>query len=321
MAPIHVAAAVRGLAELRLLVKHGADVNAYLPRPTSLDESVPHQKLLYQRVHDRDSNPLLLVSGDPEDQPDILSCLGFLLDAGANPSCHYKCPGDYLLHCLCLPMFLPVAQVLVRRGADVNSRNTTDGGSALMWAVRCDNPTLVKLLLDAGADPDPQGRPNYFSAQTPLQLAIQENMQETAHMLVTAGASLYERKDINGETAAAMLARPDREGWLEHLHGAQPVHRAATRAVSLPERSVEVPDIEQSRSSDSDLVLSTPSKNSATNNPTTNIPATALRLRRLRSHEFRSVSKRRPSSLIGTVMNEIEVANLPLRRIASELRT
>lgn len=47
-----------------------------------------------------------------------------------------------------------MAKKLIKLGADVNSRTSANGWSALHYAVRNGNAEIVQLLLNAGADPD-----------------------------------------------------------------------------------------------------------------------------------------------------------------------
>ncbi|MGD0096026.1 MAG: ankyrin repeat domain-containing protein [Terracidiphilus sp.] len=50
-----------------------------------------------------------------------------------------------------------LAKKLVKLGADVNSRTSPNGWSALHYAVRNGNAEIVQILLKAGADPNYQG--------------------------------------------------------------------------------------------------------------------------------------------------------------------
>jgi ankyrin repeat protein len=97
------------------------------------------------------------------------------------------------------------AEVLLEAGADVNAVEQWRGQTALMWAAAQLQPGMVKLLLDAGADPDAQSLPNNWERQvtaeprmkvlpaggmTPLLYATREGCTECVRLLIEAGADL-----------------------------------------------------------------------------------------------------------------------------------
>lgn len=90
MSPLHNAILQRRLVDIELLIKHGADVNAYLPQTARQPgrREIPRQKLLLAK-DDRDYNPLLLASGDHN----ILPVFQFLLDNGADPNFFFPVVG------------------------------------------------------------------------------------------------------------------------------------------------------------------------------------------------------------------------------------
>jgi ankyrin repeat protein len=67
------------------------------------------------------------------------------------------------------------AEMLIRMGADVNSRTSANGWSALHYAVRNGNPKVVQLLLKDGADPNyaatMEGQFNSVVSEKPIDLA------------------------------------------------------------------------------------------------------------------------------------------------------
>ena len=100
--------------------------------------------------------------------------------------------GRTLLYCLTLgtttPAALDLIRLLIARGADVNMRDS-DGKSPLHNACRGTSPTLVSLLLDAGAaDLNTQNGDD----MKPLALAIflSKDPLEISRILLRAGASL-----------------------------------------------------------------------------------------------------------------------------------
>ncbi|HMB73136.1 MAG TPA: ankyrin repeat domain-containing protein, partial [Gammaproteobacteria bacterium] len=69
----------------------------------------------------------------------------------------------------------------------------SDGTQALLWIVRVQNTELVRLLLDAGADP---GLANRYDL-TPLALAIQLGNSDIVDLLLAAGADPTVRDAAN----------------------------------------------------------------------------------------------------------------------------
>ena len=78
-----------------------------------------------------------------------------------------------------------VAVLLLRHGADVNAQ-TDHGDTALHGAVMANNPDLVKVLLEAGADPNLRQAQSY----TPLHFAgfAGPDRSESARLLLRHGA-------------------------------------------------------------------------------------------------------------------------------------
>ena len=106
-----------------------------------------------------------------------LSCCRRIVDGGRS-----------ILSGTITPAKLDLVRLLIARGADVNMR-ASNGNSPLHQACTTTSPTLVSLLLDAGAaDLNFKNR----LAETPLALAISssKNKLEISRILIRAGASL-----------------------------------------------------------------------------------------------------------------------------------
>ena len=93
-----------------------------------------------------------------------------------------------------------LAVTFVRKGADVNLRNTR-GSTPLHWAASQGLAGPLKLLLDTGADKDALtlATDPWEPLATPLHWACKAGQPDTAMALLTAGANLGLR-DGNGES-------------------------------------------------------------------------------------------------------------------------
>ena len=105
-----------------------------------------------------------------------------------------------------------LCQFLVESGANVNFREKNTGETALHAALSSHRATqhhVVKVLLDAGADPNIATKPSAESGafmrdvrtrgETPLHRAAAFATEETIQLLLDTGAKL-DAKDINGDS-------------------------------------------------------------------------------------------------------------------------
>jgi ankyrin repeat protein len=118
-----------------------------------------------------------------------------LLEAGADPNDGVTLPlaaarGD-----------LPVLDLLLANGADVNQPWATDG-SATLYAILhwADTPVGAQWLLEHGADPDPVFAEN---GETPLHVVARRWNADLGEALVSRGANLA-RPRADGRTAFAV---------------------------------------------------------------------------------------------------------------------
>ncbi len=130
---IHLAAAFGTLEELRAALDDGADPNAM---------GVEGLRPLHLAVHDAERVDLLLERGASVDARTAHGVTALILAAW------YDSDNDR------------AAELLIAHGADVNARAEADGMTPLLRAARSSKLTLVRQLLDLGADPiatDAQG--------------------------------------------------------------------------------------------------------------------------------------------------------------------
>src|SRR5690242_18955150 len=76
---------------------------------------------------------------------------------------------------------LEILRLLIKCHADVSLKDK-DGVDALMWAVRFDQPEMVRLLLESVTDPNSANRDGY----SPIHFAP---TTEIASLLLAAGAN------------------------------------------------------------------------------------------------------------------------------------
>ena len=84
-----------------------------------------------------------------------------------------------------------IVRTLIAHGADVDAAVTENGSTALMWAVARPHPEVVRILIDAGADP----AASTVKGFTPLTFAAHNGDIETARTLIAAGV------DVNAPSA------------------------------------------------------------------------------------------------------------------------
>lgn len=127
-----------------------------------------------------------------------------LLEAGADPDT--KNPdGQTPLMVVARSSNVATAELLLEHGADVNATEQWKGQNAVIWAAAQSQPAMLKLLLEAGGDPDSRSMINPRERQisqerrfqwrpaggmTALVYAAREGCLECTKLLVEAGANI-----------------------------------------------------------------------------------------------------------------------------------
>lgn len=113
---------------------------------------------------------------------------------------------------------------LLAEGANPSRAGDEYGNRALVRAVERGNVELVRLLLDAGADPDLKG-----NGMTPLGLAALKGQARIAHMLLRAGAD-PDLKGSDGNTPLFNAALMDHVAVVRALLSHRPDFELFNRA-------------------------------------------------------------------------------------------
>jgi ankyrin repeat protein len=169
----------------------------------------------------------------------------FLVDKGADVS-----SPDLLYHVVCRGE-RELTEVLIKRGANVNTVSSRWGYPVSLYACWSGNPAVLELLLAHGANPnvddegwsllhyeiwagdvrmakvllDKGANPNYTAVpgcESPLQLAAKLGRQAQVELLITRGAD-PNLKDDNGQTPLSLAKEKGYGEIVEFLrqHGAK----------------------------------------------------------------------------------------------------
>lgn len=224
--PLHRAVQKGDLAEARRLLRAGVNPNQkdWLDG-TALQAAVQHgpamvRLLLIEGANAQDDTALAWAASEGD-----FKVVQMLLERGADPTAKRPVGDDPALVCACqhavklvqllldagadvnqgggwtplgaalMSENMDVARLLIKRGADVNARDS-DGRTALHCAMIPQNKSvlpMVKLLLDAGANVNRSG------LSTPLGLAAEWGLVDVARLLIARGANVN-AKDREGNT-------------------------------------------------------------------------------------------------------------------------
>ncbi len=173
--PLHWAVYDGDVARLKRLIASGADVNAQ---------------------NDYGATPLseAAITGNVE-------VIRSLLDAGAKVD-EANADGQTPLMIIARTSNVAAAEELLKHGAKVGEREAWRDQTALMWAAAEGRPSMVRLLLKAGADPNARSKVNDWPRQvtaeprmqarpaggfTPLLYAARKGCAECARILIEEG--------------------------------------------------------------------------------------------------------------------------------------
>jgi ankyrin repeat protein len=123
-----------------------------------------------------------------------------LLEAGANPNTRIATGETPIMTCASSGN-LDAVRLLVARGADVKAKEPSENQDALMWAAAERHPNVVRLLVDAGANPQAHTKRGF----TALHFAAREGDSESVRQLLAAGVNvnITSQPDERADTAKA----------------------------------------------------------------------------------------------------------------------
>jgi ankyrin repeat protein len=213
--PVADAAERQNQAAIRRLVDSGADVNAPQRDGTTALHWAAHwddrevAALLIQagaRVNaatDEGITPQLLAAINPNS-----SMLDLLLRAGADPNMA-SVVGETPLMTAAQTGNIGAVKLLLAHGAAVDGREKSAGQTVLMRAVAANQPAIAKLLIAAGADVKARSNERF----SPLLFAAQQGNLESVKLLLDAGADPNESAPdgIGGDTNARLPYKPNTE--------------------------------------------------------------------------------------------------------------
>ena len=223
--PLAKAVKVGDSQAVRTLLKSGADVNA-----RSGDGSTPllwaahgskleiagaliAAKAAVDAANDYGITPLLAASrtGDA-------AMVDLLLKSGANPSLAHP-EGETPLMAASRSGSVPAVRLLLARGVQVNTAESFQKTTALMWAAAEGHIDVVDVLIEAGADPNLQGHVTSLTKRhnadhptggfTALMYAARSGNEALVRRLVARGANVN-LKNGDGASAAMVAMYNDR---------------------------------------------------------------------------------------------------------------
>jgi ankyrin repeat protein len=216
--PLIKAAKANDAAGVRTLIKSGANVNAragdgstallWAANNGSLEiaRALIAAKAIVDAANDFGVTPLLQAS-----RVGNAPMVELLLRSGANPSKAHP-EGETPLLAASRAGSLPAVRLLLARSADVNAAEKFQGTTALMYAAAEGHLDVAGALLEAGADPNKQGKITALTQRknadhptggmTALMFAARNGNEPMVRLLAGKGADLNLK---NGDGASATM--------------------------------------------------------------------------------------------------------------------
>lgn len=187
LSPLHYAARSHHVDCVKLLIKHGADIQATCKGRTPLFEAVESEDLLITKALIDAGAPVNPATGQCSviheaasvhnvSLMQLLEQAGAKLDRLDSDNCNP-------LHIACENENEELIDFLLQKNNDVNQKNC-DGDTPLHFACFDDNPEIVKKLIQAGADINAENELH----ETPLYVALRSRSYANLKTLLIHGA-------------------------------------------------------------------------------------------------------------------------------------
>jgi ankyrin repeat protein/mRNA-degrading endonuclease RelE of RelBE toxin-antitoxin system len=195
--PLHIATSHDSLEMVKLLVEHGADMEArdHQGNTPFFFACVPKENSIMEYMLDQGANinmrtaqggtalGMACYNGD-------LKKVTLLLNKGVDINLANN-QGKTALHAACKNKTPQIVNLLLARGADINAK--AEGGTPLHFACFYENYAIVNALLKAGAD---YNIPSIYEF-TPVDLACALNLNKIIALFVYYGAVVKEQEEAD----------------------------------------------------------------------------------------------------------------------------
>lgn len=155
---------------------------------------------VFKRMFKASTLSLVLMSAIRNEQPIIVNLL-LKISAYVNEKLNVK-----VLQCAISENNVEIVRLLLEAGADPNERYEKSDVSPLLSAISQDKPEIVRLLLEAGADPNERYEKSDVNA---LSIAISEDKPEIVRLLLNAGVNPNEKSKVSFLSIAISENKPE----------------------------------------------------------------------------------------------------------------
>ncbi|KAI9150697.1 Glutathione transporter [Paramyrothecium foliicola] len=177
--PLQISIAGGSMDVVKLLIEAGADVNA---------------------SGGKWSQPLVVAASQQREE-----LVELLIASGASLNHDSKSLGSALYQAAKAGDIRTVT-ILLGAGADINDSGSTKGSTPLAAAVDSESVPLVQMLLRRGADVNKGGKLSFFDDGHPLSIAAHKGLLEMVRLLLSAGADVNIKMESQDSVLSAAIA-------------------------------------------------------------------------------------------------------------------